>query len=104
MTDEMIAQLPQEQQAEFLYEHPAWYTSMFALAVFCGALACVLLLIRKKWAYFLFIVSFLCATIQQVYLIMEIEGIEMIMPITIILVAALLVWFSKFSISKSWLT
>jgi len=103
MTDEMIAQLPQEQQAEFLYEHPAWYTSMFALAVFCGALACILLLIRKKWAYFLFIISFLCATIQQVYLMMEIEGINIIMPIAIIVIGALLVWFSKFSISKSWL-
>ena len=103
ITDEMIAQLPQEQQAEFLYQHPAWYTSMFALAVFCGALGCIALLIRKKWAYFLFIISFVCATIQQVYLMMEIEGVNKIMPITIIVVAALLVWFSKLSITKLWI-
>ena len=48
MTDEMIATLPEEQQAEFLVEHPAWYTALFALAVFGGALACILLLARKK--------------------------------------------------------
>ena len=102
MTDEMIAQLPKEQQAEFLYQHPAWYTSMFALAVFCGALACIALLIRKKWAYYLFIISFICATIQQGYLMLEIEGVDKIMPIAIIVVAALLVLFSKHSIKNLW--
>lgn len=50
MTEEMIATLPEEQQAEFLVEHPAWYTALFALAVFGGALACILLLARKKMA------------------------------------------------------
>lgn len=103
ITDEMIAELPVEQQAEFLYEHPAWYTAIFALAVFCGALGGLALLIRKKWAYVLFIVSFLCATVQQVYLMMEIEGISKIMPIMIIVVCAFLVWFSKTSISKGWI-
>ncbi|BAO77417.1 hypothetical protein [Winogradskyella sp. PG-2] len=47
-TDEIIAALPEEQQAEFLIEHPAWYTAAFALAVFCGALGCIAILIRKK--------------------------------------------------------
>ncbi|MDG5491612.1 hypothetical protein [Psychroserpens sp. SPM9] len=102
-TDEMIAAMTEEQQAEFLYEHPAWYTALFALAVFCGALACIALLIRKKWAYLLFIISFLCATVQQVYLMMEIEGISKIMPIMIIVICAVLVWFSKMSISKGWI-
>ncbi|MEM5564778.1 hypothetical protein WNY78_06665 [Psychroserpens sp. AS72] len=103
ITDELIAQMPQEQQAEMLYEHPAWYTALFALAVFCGALACIALLIRKKWAYYLFIVSFICATIQQVYLMIEIENVSKIMPIMIIIVCAFLVWFSKHSISKTWI-
>ncbi|WP_040281796.1 hypothetical protein [Psychroserpens damuponensis] len=103
ITDEMIAELPQEQQAEMLYEHPAWYTSVFALAVFCGALACIALLIRKKWAYYLFIVSFICATVQQVYLMIEIENVNKIMPIMIIVVCAFLIWLSKHAISKAWI-
>nr|WP_321223428.1 hypothetical protein [uncultured Psychroserpens sp.] len=103
ITDDMIAQLPPDQQAEFLYEHPAWYTALFAVAVFAGTLACIGLLIRKKWAYLLFIVSFICATIQQVYLMIEIENVNKIMPITIIIVAAALIWFTKLSISKLWI-
>lgn len=35
ITDDMIAALPEDQQAEFLVEYPAWYTAAFALAVFC---------------------------------------------------------------------
>ncbi|WP_299228183.1 hypothetical protein [uncultured Psychroserpens sp.] len=103
MTDEMIAELPEEQQAEFLIEHPAWYTAAFALAVFCGVLACLALLFRKKLAYLLFIVSFLAATIQQVYLMTSVEGVSPGMPITIIVVCAFLVWFSKMATSKGWI-
>ena len=35
-TEEMIAALPEEQQAEYLVEYPAWYTAAFAIAVFAG--------------------------------------------------------------------
>nr|WP_321226129.1 hypothetical protein [uncultured Psychroserpens sp.] len=103
MTNEMITDLPKEQQAEYLYEHPAWYTALFAIAVFAGTLGCLALLIRKKWAYILFIVSFITATIQQVYIMIEIEEASKVMPIMIIVVCALLVWFSKSSISKTWI-
>jgi hypothetical protein len=103
MTEEMIAALPEEQQAEFLIEYPAWYTALFALAVFCGALGCLALLIRKKWAYMLFVVSFLTATIQQVYLMATVEGVSFIMPIMVIVFCAFLVWFSKMATTKGWL-
>ncbi len=105
MTDEMIAQLPTEQQAEFLAEHPAWYTAAFALAVFCGALGCIALLIRKKWAHQLFIISALGAIIQHVYIFMNAEtaGASIVMPIMIIVVCLFLIWFAKNSISKNWI-
>lgn len=103
ITDEAIAALPEEQQAEFLIEHPAWYTAAFALAVFCGALGCLALLLRKKWAYMLLVVSFISATIQQVYLMVTIEGISVVMPIMIIIICAFLVWFSKMASTKGWL-
>ena len=103
MTDEMIAAIPEEQQAEYLIEHPAWYTAAFALAVFCGALGCLALLLRKKWAYMLFLISFVAATIQQVYIMVTIEEASPIMPIMIIVVCAFLVWFSKMSTAKGWL-
>jgi len=103
ITDEMIAALPEEQQAEFLIEQPSWYTAAFALAVFCGALGCLALLLRKKWAYMLFLISFITATIQQVYIMVTVEGASPIMPIMVIVVCAFLVWLSKMASAKGWL-
>ncbi|WP_460218894.1 hypothetical protein [Psychroserpens sp. MEBiC05023] len=103
MTDDMIAQLPPEQQAEFLVEHPAWYTACFALAVFCGALGALALLIRKKWATLLFIISLITAAIQHGYLFSTVEGMSLAMPIMIIVVCAFLVWFARMATSKGWI-
>lgn len=104
-TEEMIAALPEEQQAEFLAEYPAWYTAAFALAVFCGVLGCIALLIRKKWAHPLFVISALGAIVQHIYLFMNVEmdGSAMAMPILVILVCLFLIWFAKKAISKSWI-
>ena len=95
MTDEMIAELPQEQQAEFLVEHPAWYTALFALAVFGGTLACILLLLRKKAAFYFFVLSGVCATVQQFYLFLNVELSSIVMPIMIIVFCIFLIWYSK---------
>ena len=102
-TDEMIAAMPAEQQAEFLVEYPAWYTAAFAMAVFCGALGSIALLIRKKWATVLFIVSFLAAIVQHAYLYSTVENMSLAMPIMIIVVCAALIWFATMSASKGWI-
>jgi hypothetical protein len=104
-TEEMIAAMPEEAQAEFLIEYPAWYTAAFALAVFCGALGCLALLIRKKWAHLLFVISALGAIVQHVYLFMNVEmnGAAMVMPILVILVCLLLIWLAKSAIAKGWI-
>ena len=94
-TEEMIAALPPEQQAEMMIEHPAWLTALFALAVFGGFLGCLFFLARKKFAYYLFILSGVCATIQQVYILMDLELKMYVMPIMIIIVCVFLIWFSK---------
>ena len=94
-TEEMIANMPPEQQAEMMIEHPAWLTALFALAVFSGFLGCVFFLAKKKIAYYFFILSGICATIQQVYIIMDIELNMIIMPIMIIVICFFLIWFSR---------
>lgn len=105
MTDEMIAELPAEAQAEFLVEYPAWYTAAFALAVFCGALGCLALIIKKKWAYPLLVISALGAIVQHLYLFMNVDmdGAAMVMPILVIGVCIFLIWFAKNAISKHWI-
>lgn len=104
-TDEMIATLPEEAQAEFLVEHPAWYTAAFAIAVFCGALGALSLLLRKKWAYFLFVISAFGAIIQHIYLFINVEmsGTQLVMPLMVILVCLFLIWYAKNSIQKDWI-
>ncbi|MBT8325218.1 MAG: hypothetical protein HKP45_05400 [Winogradskyella sp.] len=103
MTEDMIATLPAEQQAEFLVEYPAWYTAAFAFAVFFGALGCLLLLFRKKLAYGLLIISFIGVIVQHGYLFMNVDMSSYIMPILVIVVSAFLVWYSKSAIVKGWL-
>ncbi|WP_047546226.1 hypothetical protein [Psychroserpens sp. Hel_I_66] len=103
MTDEMIADLEPHQQIAANYDYPAWYIAIFAIAVFSGTIACIGLLLRKKWAYILFIISFFTATFQQIYYILKVDGIDKFMPIMIIIVCAILVWFSKRAISKHWI-
>lgn len=103
-TEEMIAALPEEQQAEFLIEYPAWYTAAFAIAVFAGALGCLALLLRKKMAYMLLLLSALGAIVQHVYLFMNVEMPSMVMPLMVIVVCLFLIWFSKNAISKGWIS
>lgn len=100
ITDEMIAQLPKEQQAEFLTEYPAWVTGAFATAVFAGVLASLLLLLKKKVAYPLFIISAVAAIAQHVYLFMNVEMNSLVMPILVVVVCIFLVWYSKKCISE----
>ena len=100
MTEEMIATLAEEEQAEFLIEHPAWYTALFALAVFGGTLACILLLARKKMAYYLFLVSGISAIAQQGYLLATVTLSNVVMPIMIIIFCIFLIWYSKRCITE----
>ncbi|PNQ73050.1 hypothetical protein C1T31_08635 [Hanstruepera neustonica] len=103
-TDEMIAAMPEEQQAEFLVDYPAWYTAAFAIAVFAGALGCLALLLRKKWAYGLLVLSAIGAIVQHVYLFMNVDMPSVIMPIIIIIVCLFLIWLSKQAIAKGWIS
>ena len=104
-TDEMIAAMPEEARAEFLMEFPACYTAAFALAVFCGALGALSLLLRKKWAHILFVLSAIGAIVQHFYLFRNVEmtGQQIVMPVLVILVCVFLIYFAKNSTKKGWI-
>jgi len=103
ITRDMIDALPQEQQAEYLVNYPACYTAVFAIAVFAGFFGSLTFLIRKKFAYILFLVSALCAIIQHIYIFMNIEVKSFIMPILVLVVCVFLVVYTKFGINKNWI-
>lgn len=93
------------EQLEIIAQQPAWYAAAFAIAVCCGALGCISLLFRKKWAYGLFLLSAFGAIIQHIYIFttVEMNMVAMIMPILIIVVCLLLIFFAKNAIAKGWL-
>lgn len=100
MTEEDLLALPLEQQP--LYENiPAWVTGAFAIAVFGGTLACILLLMRKKLATPLFLISLLAIIVQTTYNVFMSKAMEvygpggMIMPAMIVLAGIFLLWYSK---------
>jgi hypothetical protein len=104
MTDEVLATLPKGEQ-NFYNNTPAWVTAAFAIAVFAGALGCIALLLRKKWASPLLLLSLIAVLAQTTYNFflqdfVELSGNRVIMPIMIIVVAIFLVWFSRNSKAK----
>ena len=99
MTDAILKALPETEQLYYT-NMPAWVTAAFAFAVFGGTVGCILLLLKKKLAIVLFILSLLGVLTQFVYNFfiqdyMEVSGSNSIMPIIVIGVAAFLIWYSK---------
>ncbi len=97
-----------ESEREIVEGRPAWATGGFAIAVFGGALGCLLLLLRKSAAYYLFIASLLGVIVTMTHILGvgidfglgEILGI-ILMPLV---VAAFLIWYSKWAESKGWIS
>lgn len=108
MTDEALALLPDADQA-YHNSVPAWVTAAYAIAVFSGAFGCIALLMRKKWANSLFLLSFIAVVVQFVYNFfiqdfISIEGTDMIWSFVILVIALFLVWYSKKSTAEGYLS
>ena len=105
-----LAAMPEAQRA-IIEGRPAWATGAFAIAVFGGALGCLLLLLRKSAAYYLFIASLLGMIVHMIpYLGMAGSTIDfgpfeisiyILMPLA---VSAFLTWYSKQAESKGWIS
>lgn len=100
-TERWKSQLPAE-QIEIANNAPSWYTAMFAIAVFGGAIGCILLLLRKKLAYPVLLISLIVVIIQMSYITFSLKMANAMTP-AIIIVALFLVWLSKRGIVKGWL-
>ncbi len=55
------------EQLEFFYGFPAWMVAFWAIAVWGGVLGAVLLLMRKKFAVPVLVVSFLCMVVTAIH-------------------------------------
>jgi hypothetical protein len=110
MTDEMKAEYTAEQLA-LMESTPAWVTAAFAIAVWGGLLGCLALLLRKKWARPVLILSligivaqmghsFFMTNAAEVY--GQVQGI--ITPLLVIIIAIALVQFARIAEKRNWIS
>lgn len=108
MSPEALQALP-ENERTLLESMPVWATAAFAIAVWGSTLASMLLLIRKKLAITIFIVAFAGILIQMYYNLFISKSIEvygpggLAMPIMVLVIGALLIWFARNAKEKHWL-
>jgi len=105
-----LASFPESHRA-IVESRPAWATAAFAMAVFGGALGCLLLMLRKSAAYYLFIASLLGVIVQLIHTLgiasstIDFSPFDILMIILMPLaVAAFLIWYSKWAESKGWIS
>jgi len=99
-----------EAQLAIIDATPAWATAAFAIAVFAGIIGCVLLLLRKKLAKTLFIISFLGIVAQNAYSFGFTDAMQYFtefnwfLIISVPIIAILLIMYSRKAISRHWIT
>ena len=107
--EEMMKTMTPEAQ-EWAKGIPGWIYVVYFLAVSSGTLACIGLLVRKSWATPLFAVSLVSVVIQMGYTMFIAKGSDVlgtadkIMSLVVIVLAAVLLWFSMYVRKRSWMS
>ena len=98
-----------EAERSLMQSSPVWVTGLFAVAVFAGAVGALGLLLRKRWARPLLILSLVAVTLQFGGWLLTTDAIAVIgpsvfvMPAIIVLVAILLAWVASAGVQRGWL-
>ncbi len=108
MTKEAVAKLPEAQQA--LYNaRPAWALAATGVGVICGALGCVALLMKRKWATPLFVLSLLGVIAQDLALatlagaVAAFGIVPIVLQSVVLIVCVLLVFFARKAAKAGWI-
>ena len=108
MNIEFVATLPETHQA-IIVDRPLWATAGFAIGVFFGAIGCLLLLMRKALAQYSFILSLTGIFVTMLHTVnvarstIDFSLMEIFVMIVLpLIVAVLLLWYSKFVSKKHW--
>lgn len=98
------------QQVAYVLNTPAWAHSGYAIAVNAGVLGVIFLLLRKAWAIPMFILSLVGALVQDLdaYVLrgaLELfDPVWLLLPITVIVICLLEIWYARRAKAKGWLT
>ena len=98
-----------EAQQQFFLATPTWATAAYGLAVTAGVLGSVALLLRRSWAFVLFVLSLAGVVAQNLHAFGIANAVEtfgtssVILPAMIFVVAVLLVFYSRSARTRGWL-
>lgn len=105
MNAENVASMPEVYRA-IVESRPAWGTGAFAIAVFGGSLGCLLLLLRKSVAVYVFIVAFVSAVVAQFpfFGTADFPTAAWIGWLSQLVIGGFLIWYSKQCQSRGWIS
>jgi hypothetical protein len=95
-----VAQMPELYQA-IIAARPAWATAAFAIAVFGGAVGCILLLLRRRVASAAFVVSLIAIAGHSVFTL-RVAGVTPSL-VLVVLVGVALLWYTSIARRSGWL-
>lgn len=108
LTPDDVAKMSAAQQAMYA-ARPAWSVGATALAVWCGALGCIALLLRKRWALPLFLLSLFGVLCQDAWLfgmsgsVAQAGGTAFVLQGLVLVVAVALVLLARNAAAKRWI-
>ncbi len=97
-----------QEQRELFEAMPIWATVAFGIATIGGVIATIGLFIRRKWAKQLFVISLIAMVVQFVNWLFIQKAPEVFpnsytMPVAVVIVGVLLIFFCNKAIQKGWL-
>lgn len=108
LSAEDIAQLPDAQQALYA-ARPGWAVVATGIAVIGGVLGSIGLLMRRKWAFPVFVLSLLGILVQDFGLFVLVDGASLAGPVAVVMQGVVLavgiglVLLSRKAVARGWL-
>ena len=108
MKPEDIAKLTEAQQA-LMASRPAWSSAGTAVAVWFGAAGCIGLILRKQWATWLLVASFVGVVLQDLWLFVLSHALSgagavgIVLQGVVLIVSIGLVYLARIGSARGWL-
>ena len=106
MNPDVLATYP-ESHRTIVASQTGWISASVMIAIFGGALGCVLLLLRKASAIWLFYASLIATIIVVAHTLslpVELRASDIVLIIVMpVVVAALLAWYSRWTAIRGWI-
>ncbi len=108
LTPDDLAQMSEAQQQMYA-SRPMWAVSATAIAVWSGALGCLGLILRKRWATPLLVASLAGVVVQDIGILAlsSVAGLinapVVLMQGLVLAIAAALVWLGRTATTRGWL-